>query len=67
MRTEQDIIKETRHAAMICGAMADMLADEINFDNLSTADEQRLRKLWEDCHGMTTDLLNAAYAMEEKQ
>lgn len=67
MRTEQDIIKETRKASMICGAMADMLADEVNFDNLSTADEQKLRKLWKDCHSMTTDLMNAAYAMEERQ
>lgn len=66
MTTPENTIKETRKAAMVAGAMADMLANEVDMDLLSSFDSQELGKIWHTLHTLHTSLENSAYAMEEK-
>jgi len=58
-------IKETRKAAMIVGAMADMLW-EVDMELLSSFDKKGLDSIWHTLRTLNTSLENSAYAMEEK-
>jgi hypothetical protein len=65
--TEAAIIKETRQAAMIAGAAADLLSSQIAMEGLSAFDRQETEKVWLALHSLHGALLDSAYAMEEKQ
>jgi hypothetical protein len=66
MTTPEITIKETRKAAMVVGAMADMLSGEVDMELLSSFDRQELGSIWHTLHTLNTSLENSAYAMEEK-
>jgi|LakMenE01Jun11ns_1017448.scaffolds.fasta_scaffold9834927_2 hypothetical protein len=66
MTTPENTIKETRRAAMVVGAMADMLSSEIDLELLSSFDRRELGNIWHTLHVLNTSLENSAYAMEEK-
>jgi hypothetical protein len=66
MTTPENTIKETRKAAMVAGAMADMLSNEVDLELLSSFDRRELGNVWHTLHVLNTSLENSAYAMEEK-
>lgn len=66
MKTPIAIIQETRRAAMVVGAMADMIADKIEFSLILHEDRSKLDAVWSTLHDLHNELKNSACAMEEE-